>query len=120
MIKAGSQLVSTIATTGIPNLAASVTAITSSVISTTNNTSGTFRISIIPPKNFFNLSSSFDSFRVSRFVCAMILPLENASSRCTNLSILCCIVLKLVIMPPNHLRFIYIAPDFSAYDLMIS
>ena len=80
-IGSGSQLVSTIATTGMPNFTDSATAITSSVISTTNKTSGNFRISIIPPKNFLSLSSSLESLRVSLFVCAIILPLENASSR---------------------------------------
>ena len=110
----GSQLVSTTATTGMPSLLASVTAMSSFLVSRMNTASGRrsrFRMPL-------RLRSSLSSSRVSRRASFLGMASNSPESRMRWYSFILPtrleMVSKLVSMPPSQRWLMYGMPHFSA------
>jgi len=98
----GEQLVSTTATTGIPSLLASASAIFSWPTSIMNRMSGRAVMSLIPPRLFSSFSISRRSCRTSFLFSSSKLPSSDWVSRSLRRLMDCFTVLKLVSIPPSQ------------------
>ena len=101
----GSQLVSMIATTGMPSLRASLTAIASLLVSITNIRSGRPPMLRMPPSTRCSLACSRCSPRSSFFVRPVSPPACNMSSRSRRRLIEFDTVAQLVSVPPSQRSF---------------
>ena len=101
----GSQLLSRIATTGMPSVFASAIAIASLLVSTTNIISGTPPISLMPPSARSSFSRSRVRFRISFLVRPPAPSPSSMVSSSRNRLIEFEIVCQLVSVPPNQREF---------------
>ena len=101
-ITSGSQLVSTTATIGMPSLLASVTAMCSFLVSSTNTTSGSFSILAMPPRLRSSFSSSREISRASFLGMASNSPESRMRRYSAILATRLDMVSKLVSMPPSQ------------------
>ncbi len=85
------------------NLCASLIAMDSFLISTTNIAPGNLVIDSTPSRTFFNLSFSLVKKSLSFFVILSKVPSFSCFSILFNLFMLFLIVAKFVSIPPNHL-----------------
>ena len=98
----GSTFVSTMATTGIPSLLASVTAMCSFFVSMTKIAFGAFFMCRRPPRLRCNFTRSRSSSRASFLIIASNSPDAFMRSYSSILLMLFEMVSKLVSMPPSH------------------
>ena len=103
-ISDGSELLSTMATTGIPSVFASAIAMCSLTVSITKSRSGTPAISLIPP----SVRSSLSRVRVRSSCSRLLRPAPSSSPSSSELSSFnrlmdWLIVDQLVNIPPSHL-----------------
>ena len=98
-------MVSTIATTGIPSLLASFTAICSILESTTKTAEGSEPISFIPPRLRSSFWRNLSIRRISFLGKRSIVPSSNMASRRFRRSIPFWMVWKFVSIPPNQRLF---------------
>ena len=121
MTSSGSQLVSRIAITGMPSLRASLTAMCSFLVSTTQIALGTRVMCRIPPSERSSLSRS--RLRCSSSFLVRVEPATSSKStsssslsRCSRLNT----VPKLVSMPPSQRWFTNGIPTLRACSAMAS
>ena len=98
----GSTLVSTTAITGMPSLLASVTAMCSFLVSSTNTAAGRLLRLRMPPRFFCSFSSSRVRRRASFFGIASNSPEARMRSYSIILATRLEMVSKLVSMPPSQ------------------
>ena len=110
----GSTLVSTTATTGMPSLFASVTAMCSFFVSTTKMASGAFFMSRRPPRLRWSLVSSRSSISASFLIMASNSPEAFMRSYSSILLTRFEIVSKFVSMPPSQRSLTYGMPTLRA------
>ena len=110
----GSTFVSTTATTGMPSLLASVTAMCSFLVSSTNTASGRLVRPRRPPRLRCSFSISRVSRRASFFGMASNSPESRMRSYSSILPTRLEMVSKLVSMPPSQRSLTKGMPHFSA------